>query len=196
MRPTQMRPFMNVPVVMTAARHRNVMPKYVRTPVTCMVTDLIQSPCLNATISSLHACKGKQAHACTRMRAQRTLSLGPGSRSMSTCMLHPLRQFFDMLLTLIVVLIVLTQDAAARLLMCRNVHAAHLVVWPELDVDGHALTDVQVGSALQQPPHLTRILQLVCLRAQRPHRRPLWIGAKLSPISEVYRFLSKREILM
>lgn len=82
------------------------------------------------------------------------------------------------------------------LVMCRHVHAAHLVVWPELDVDGHTLADVEVRSALQQPPHLTRILQLVCLRAERPHRRPLWIDTKVSPKSEVNRFLSKREILM
>ena len=35
MRPTQMRPFMKVPVVRTAARHRKERPKNVRTPWTC-----------------------------------------------------------------------------------------------------------------------------------------------------------------
>lgn len=40
-RPTQMRPFMKVPVVMTAARHLKVIPKNVRTPVTCKSADHI-----------------------------------------------------------------------------------------------------------------------------------------------------------
>lgn len=55
----------------------------------------------------------------------------------------------------------------------KGAHARDLVVGAHVDTHRHALPDEQVRRVLQQPPHLARVLQLVRLRAQRPHRGAL-----------------------
>lgn len=67
-----------------------------------------------------------------------------------------------------------------------NCACTHLIIGAQLYVNSHALPDVQVRDALQQPPHLPRILQFVCLCAQRPHRRPLHISICTLPFTQPY----------